>query len=317
MAAYEIAGLVLATPFAIPELPEVAGHTPDWAVVEGPAAGDDDELAPVFEVRTADDRLWATLRAAPGRFALSFEGQVDFAIDVEERVVSYAPRDGVAESSLRHLLIDQVVPHLLAAEGQLVIHASAVAIDGAAVAFIGASGAGKSSLAAGCVQHGARLLADDFLLLRETDGGFAATVAYPSLRLWPDAAEHFAARADALPTVNGYSDKRRWAVAPDGPAEATLPLRAIVILGDPPPANGPACLVSEVRGADAFALLYRQGFRIARSDRESQQADLARFTHLARTVPMLQLEHRREFAAMAEVQAGIRDALSAIADATR
>jgi hypothetical protein len=310
MPAYEIAGLVLSTPFPVDELREAGGRAVDWRVVEGPRPSREG-LDPVFEVRTADDQLWMTLRGAEGRFTLCFEDQVDFGIDVRERVVTYTPHADVADSSLRHLLIDQVVPHLLAAEGELVIHASAVAIDSGAVAFIGPSGTGKSSLAAGCVQHGATLLADDFLLLRESDGGFEATVAYASLRLWSDSAEFFAGSAEALPTVNGYSDKRRWASRP--PADTTLPLRAIVILGDPPPERGPSCRVTLVRGADAFAVLYRQGFRTARSNRTAQQADLLRFTHLARTIPMLYLEHRREYAAIPQVLSGIGDALADLA----
>ncbi|HEX6389652.1 MAG TPA: hypothetical protein VFZ89_09400, partial [Solirubrobacteraceae bacterium] len=307
MPAYRIAGLVLRTPFEIVELPEVAGDDADWTVVQGPAPSAEG-LTQMFEVRTADDRLWMTLRGAEGRFTLTFENQVAFDIDVRARVVTFAPHADTADTSLRHLLIDQVVPHLLAADGELVVHASAVAIDGGAVAFIGPSGSGKSSLAAACVQHGATLLADDFVLLREHDGGYVATVAYPSLRLWADSAEFFAGSADALPTVNGYSDKRRW--ASEAPADTTLPLRAVVILGDPPPERGPACLATQVRGADAFAVLYRQGFRIARSDRERQRADLLRFTELARTVPMIYLEHRRDYAAIGEVLAEVQRALA-------
>jgi hypothetical protein len=311
MPAYEIAGLAMSTPFVVPELRDAGDRPVDWQVVEGPRPSGEG-LDPVFEVRTADDRLWMTLCGAPGRFTVSFEGQVDFGIDVAERVVTYAPREGVEATSLRHLLIDQVVPHLLAAEGELVIHASAVAVDGRAVAFIGPSGAGKSSLAAAWVQHGATLLADDFVLLREADVGYDATVAYPSLRLWSDSADFFAGSAESLPVVNGYSSKRRWASAP--PADTTLPLRAIVILGDSPPQQAPVCGIARVRGADAFAVLYRQGFRIARDDRELQRADLLRFTELARTIPMLYLEHRRDYAVLGEVVDVLGAALADLPD---
>ncbi|MBV9947651.1 MAG: hypothetical protein JOZ69_12430 [Myxococcales bacterium] len=50
--------------------------------------------------------------------------------------------------------------------GHLGFHASAVAVDGKAVMFLGESGAGKSTAAAEmCLRHGAQVLADDATLL--------------------------------------------------------------------------------------------------------------------------------------------------------
>jgi len=49
------------------------------------------------------------------------------------------------------------------------IHATAVAIDGAAVLLRGPPGAGKSDLALRLIEDGARLVADDQTLLRRAD----------------------------------------------------------------------------------------------------------------------------------------------------
>ena len=49
------------------------------------------------------------------------------------------------------------------------IHATAVAIDGAAVLLRGPPGAGKSDLALRLIEDGARLIADDQTLLRRAD----------------------------------------------------------------------------------------------------------------------------------------------------
>lgn len=313
MPSYAVAGMVISTPFPIVELPDARGRAADWTVVRGDTPVDSG-VEPVFELRTADDVLWATLGAGAGdgQFSLRYEGQVDFAIDARARTVTYVPRPGLADNSLRHLLIDQVVPHLLAVDGELVLHASAVALDGAAVAFIGPSGMGKSSLAAGWVQEGAPLLADDFLLLHPHDGGYAATAAYPGLRLWSDSAAFFAGPVEALPPVAGYTEKRRW-TAPRVPRpDERVPLRAIALLGNPPEPGGPVFRAAPLRGADAFVMLYQQAFRVARSDPASQQADLRQFTRLAETVPVLLLEYRRDYAALPEVCAGIRAALAAL-----
>src|SRR5438105_1659631 len=54
--------------------------------------------------------------------------------------------------------------------GQLLLHATAVAIDGRAILLRGASGAGKSDLALRLIDAGARLVADDQSeLCRERD----------------------------------------------------------------------------------------------------------------------------------------------------
>jgi serine kinase of HPr protein (carbohydrate metabolism regulator) len=51
----------------------------------------------------------------------------------------------------------------------LMVHATAIAIDGRAILLRGPSGAGKSDLAVRLIDGGARLLADDQALLRRAD----------------------------------------------------------------------------------------------------------------------------------------------------
>lgn len=310
MPVYEVAGLRFHTPFPVAELSETADGAVDWTV-ERVDALSVDAVEPVYELRTREDVLWATIGAGEGRFSLTFADTVAFAVDRAARRVTYVPRPGVDDSTLRHLLIDQVIPRLLAVDGALVLHASAVEVDGKAVAFVGPSGAGKSSLAAGYVRQGTPLLADDFLLLHPTDGGYLATAAYPGLRLWSDSAEFFAGPVEVLPTVAGYTDKRRWAPPPAAGTDGRPPLRAIVMLGDPPGPDGPVWRVGRLRGADAFMRLFQQTFRVDRPDRAARQAELDQLMRLAGTVPLLLLEYRRDYAVLPEVIAGLGAALAA------
>ena len=67
-------------------------------------------------------------------------------------------------------LVGQVLPLLSMLHGHEVFHASVVARDGRAVALVGRSGAGKSSLAAGLVLRGFRYVADDVLAIRPGTG---------------------------------------------------------------------------------------------------------------------------------------------------
>jgi hypothetical protein len=211
-------------------------------------------------------------------------------------------------------VIDQIVPHLLRLDGDVVLHASAVVVDGQALAFLGPSGIGKSSLAGGFVAAGTDLLADDFVPLREQDGRYLTTVAYPGLRLWPDAAEHLAGRADDLAPVTDYQAKRRWPV-PNPNAGADVPLAALVALGLPPedPA-APDCEVGLVQGTDAFTLVYGQVVRVVRGDRARQAAELDWVARLVEAVPVVLVEHRRAYDLLPAVVAEIRAALGRLAE---
>jgi hypothetical protein len=71
--------------------------------------------------------------------------------------------------------------------GILALHASAVAFGGRVVAFAGDAGAGKSTMAAHCVQAGGRLVADDMVRVSLTKDGAFAFAGAPHLRLWKEA----------------------------------------------------------------------------------------------------------------------------------
>lgn len=65
------------------------------------------------------------------------------------------------------------VPKLLILQGHPVLHASAVSINGRAIAFSGPSGAGKTTMARAFATAGAALLAEDFFVVR-LDGAHRA-----------------------------------------------------------------------------------------------------------------------------------------------
>jgi hypothetical protein len=74
-----------------------------------------------------------------------------------------------------------ILHHLL--NGRIVLHGSAVVIDGTAVATIGPSGAGKSTTAAALVDRGAALLADDVVAIEDTDGRLTVLATEAHVRL--------------------------------------------------------------------------------------------------------------------------------------
>jgi hypothetical protein len=159
-------------------------------------------------------RIWAPRH---GRHLVSADGTT---------ILSALPQR--TQLGWQRLFFAQALPLAAVLHGLEVLHASAVAVDGRAIAFTAASGTGKSSLNAHLVAAGATFLTDDVLALEDGDGG---PVAHPGIvRLSVDAHEltsmDRAGRA-ALGRRAGSSDK----VYVEPPAQSgPVPLRALFCL---------------------------------------------------------------------------------------
>lgn len=130
------------------------------------------------EYKMADGRGYRHFEEEDG-FRLVFDGICEFFLDRDLRHVR-AHLDLDADPELAGILVGGNLTALrLALAGERVLHASAIDVDGQALAFMGASGMGKSTLAAlGCAA-GAGLITDDLLRLREDEDGFSC---YPGSR---------------------------------------------------------------------------------------------------------------------------------------
>jgi hypothetical protein len=107
-------------------------------------------------------------------YLFSFQGRRVFRIDDAAWELT-TERTDLEGTSLR-FLVRAVAPKLLALKGQTVLHASAVEMRGAVVAFCGISGAGKTSTARAFAEAGAALVAEDQLLVQTTGSGVMASV---------------------------------------------------------------------------------------------------------------------------------------------
>jgi hypothetical protein len=137
------------------------------------------------------------------------------------RNVLAAPPSGPAWRWER-LVLAQVLPLAAVLRGKEILHASAVALSGQAVAFMGVSGAGKTTLAGRLAARGAQLVTDDVLALdlagatvRAHRGSALARIDPAELRTLPPA------EREALGPVRARGEK--WHIAPP-PARDRMPL---------------------------------------------------------------------------------------------
>jgi hypothetical protein len=123
------------------------------------------------------------------------------------------------------LMAGTVSAVLLTLRGDTVLHASAVAVDGAAVAFVGQSGRGKSTLATLMCLDGADLVTDDVLAVH-AGPPITCIGGATELRLRPAASGLAAQRPDQ--STRTTADERT-AFAPSPARTGPLPLAAIIV----------------------------------------------------------------------------------------
>lgn len=212
MRAYRWCGLTILTDIEFPELAEIGGpHDAYWrlALREGRAprrAG----RRWFHRWRFPNGRRWVAFARDPVGHVLRFPGLVDFDVRTAEQLIDCYPQPGTPANTLRHLALDQVLPLVAGSENRIALHGSVIGTPAGAVAFLGQSGVGKSTLAATLGRRGYPVLSDDCcLLVRRDDGGFDVVPSYPGVRLNPDSLAHTFGNGDHGPVVSHYSEKRR------------------------------------------------------------------------------------------------------------
>ncbi|MEL6529802.1 MAG: hypothetical protein AAFQ27_07560 [Pseudomonadota bacterium] len=145
-----------------------------------------------------------------GLYYVSFDGVARFEIAFRQKTVTlFDIAEDASAEAIAHLLNDHVAPRILAGAGDLVIHASAVEIEGQLAVFLGETGSGKSTLAASLHNAGHRLLGDDAIILETGSHGVVGQSVYPSLRLYPESITAVLDEAVESAPMAHYSKKHR------------------------------------------------------------------------------------------------------------
>jgi hypothetical protein len=155
------------------------------------------------------------------------------------------------EDSRQRLLIAQVLPFAALLRGLEVFHASAVVRNGGAIAFVGPSRAGKTSIALELCNRGASFLADDVLAVERTETQLLGHPGTPVAGLDHAEARRLDRAAGSPPREVVATNTRERLVRMRG-ATAPAPLLALFFLDRRPDTPGPP---SFEPSADAQLLL--------------------------------------------------------------
>lgn len=272
---YRIFDSVVASDWPLPELPTADGEPASIEIERGSAAFDDPDLVWFREWRVPDEDPWlAAARLPAGGYLVRVPALADFLIDDAGRCVRVVRTADTSDDTLRHLLLDLILPLVMTHRGELVLHASGALSGSGALLFIARSGAGKSTIAAALAARGARVVADDAIAVRRDGDELVAIGAYSGLRLWSDAPSPVA--------------KRRIGPADSSIPFATTPVRVAGIYVLEPAASG-SIRIDPLPPREALMALVANSYVLDCSDRGRLERQLDRAIACGGAVPIRRL----------------------------
>lgn len=240
-------------------------------------------------------------------FLLRFPRQADFIVSADLADIQCLPTPEISDSTISSLFNNAVLPLLGNHLGSLNLHGSAVVVDGAAVAFLGLSRSGKTTLASACARAGHPLLSEDVVELHLAKDGYMVQPKRAVVRLFADSARHLHLLEHPKNDVIG---KQEIAVGDTlAIAGQAAPLAALFLLGAGAAAD---VTIDALAGANAAAQLMPHAFVLDVEDHKRLQAHFERMMRLAGAVHCYRLDYPRRYDHLPAVIAGVEAEIASL-----
>jgi hypothetical protein len=167
------------------------------------------------------------------------------------QTITVDPAPHVDINTLHPTILGPAMSVVLRQRGLLVLHASSVAIHNQAIAFMGGSGWGKSTLAAAFHANGYSVLTDDVMPIQTHTSQPLVIPAFPQFKLWPEAATSLGHDATSLPPLHANAPKLSYTFS-QGFQERPVPLTRLYVLG-----KGTHHHIARMQPQEAFLELVR------------------------------------------------------------
>jgi hypothetical protein len=298
---YRACGLTVRSALSLPEL------TP-WTDGADPACGVDAEIRfAALQGDVADLFARTPSVDVTAREARFFWDDVGAFIVRDGREILIQPLPEIDARLVRLAILGPCMAALLQQRGFLPLHGSAVRIDDEVVAFLGASGAGKSTMAAAFHLRGVPVLTDDIVAVQLRNGRVRAAAGFPQLKLWPDAVAALGGDPEALLCSEPDRDKRIYPVDGERFAHELLPLRCLYVLAE----SDDGVSIERLPPAEGFLELVSQSYGIGWMHEISGRADFLSRAEIARRVPIRRLRRPSALHLLPEVVAAVERDLAA------
>jgi hypothetical protein len=314
---YSVYGLDLASDTPLPELESrgaLPGETPTQITVRLRVARQRRLGAAHWVSRSMlpNGDAWVLLGKIEGGYLLRYRGFADFIVGCSGHEIQCAWIESeTTPQTLRHLLLDQVLPLVLNLLGCDVLHATAVNIPAGVCAFIGPAGAGKSTFAASFAAVGYQTFCDDCLVLRR-NGEILCIPGYPGVRLWRDSVAALCSHRAKLDEVAGYTSKCRVLSYSARFPDAPRPLIAIYRISRPADAEVPltTARIEPLTGRAAFMELVPSSYLLDVTEPATLSRHFRCIEQLVTEVPIARLQLPTDFAALPAARRAILDHLA-------
>lgn len=251
-----------------------------------------------------DQENWLNIAKTATGYLLRFPNFADFLVLSDGTTVQCYPVTDMPLETIKHLLLDQVIPLILNHRGKLVLHAGAVVLPEGAIAFLGASGFGKSTLTASLSQQGFPLLTDDCVLLKDVDEKILVIPSYPGLRLWPENAAALLSEEIELTNVAHYSSKRRlgWDTGHLNFTDEAVALRRLYVLSNPEEEIAPQEIcITTLPPRDAYIEIFKHTFHLDITDYHRLAGEMSELSRLVTLGLVRKLSYPRELSLLPQV----------------
>ena len=278
-----IHGLVLASEVELP-IPRIESRRADITY----RVALDTTLPASSHSRSDDpDDPWAVEHWIDNRLAVEFPGWATFEVSRSEVVLLADDTDD--PDLVIHLLLDHVLPRVVALRGDLMLHAAgAVGPSGRAHVLLGKTGAGKSTIVAALVASGWPMLDDDGIRVTDADDEFRAIPGTAGVRLLPDSATAVLPNVQPGRPVSDGNPKRRFTI--DGQrlrmAAKPAPIAGLYLLES---SDTPEPSVERLGFADALSTITEHGFHLADEPASITRNAFERASALAAATPVWRL----------------------------
>jgi hypothetical protein len=311
---YGVYGITLRSqiPLALPEYPS-AGLAEIELQMRGPDYFSEAIAGTPLESSRFSTYQYAHLKS--GESYVRWEGVGEFLVSGDGRRITCGRMRESHEESFQVYLLGQALSFALVRCGFEPFHATCIVVNGEAVAFLGDSGFGKSSLAAYFLNVGDRLLTDDLLLLQERPEGFLAFPGPPRIKLLPDMARKYLGGVDGGVPMNPRTPKLILPLNGNRICDSPVILRAIYELSPPHDMkDGQEVEFESLSSREAFVELSCNTFNYVILDSDRTHRQLKETARIANTVPVKRLLHPRSLGVLPLVRQAILEDLRASAD---
>jgi hypothetical protein len=264
-----------------------------------------------------DGRIWLAFARIDAGYLLRFPAYADYVVSTDARTISGFRRGNTPEATLRHLLLNQVIPIVLSQLGKLVLHASACMTPEGVMAFMGTTGTGKSTLAASFGLRGLPVLTDDCLSIEKQDDEILCVPSYAGVRLWPESVAALFDQEPELQPLAHYTDKKRLFFSQDTAGTPPL-LKAAYVLTKPDEGQSDNSIsITPLSSSVALLEAVKHTFQLDVTDRAKLGQAFKRYEWLVQSVPFFRLSYPRDHTLLPEVNMAVLNHLAQIQDRER